>query len=349
VKTHIFALILLGIVFQSQAQTYVFKFCPMNGNKWGYADITGKTIIEPKFPSCFDFSENGIAVVNIIKWEWADFLRLNGTFIKPELSEYSTKNIYGRAVKGYEGGFVAVVNNDKWGFLNSRGKIAVPLKYNDVTSFCDGYTTAKRGRTTFILDTNGTEYPIKVENLRSCKHFSEGLAPFYTKGNVSGFINNKGEIVIAAKFITVGYFSSGFAWARANNNKIGFINKKGIWVVDPKFDIAQDIDKESGMALVKNNEEWVYVDTTGNILKINFTDRLVSFSEGMARGYKEGKIGFFNNKGSWVIEPKFDGVRDFKNGYCAAKLDGKWGIIDKKGDWVIEPSYSGIGDVIKVH
>lgn len=51
----------------------------------------------------------------------------------------------------------------------------------------------------------------------------------------------------------------------------------------------------------------------------------------------------------WVIQPQFDGVRNFKNGYAAAKLDDKWGIIDKTGIWVIQPVFAALKDVEKVN
>jgi hypothetical protein len=41
-------------------------------------------------------------------------------------------------------------------------------------------------------------------------------------------------------------------------------------------------------------------------------------------------------------------VRDFRNGHAAAKSGGKWGFIDKAGKWVIEPRFDGVKDFVRV-
>ncbi|MCG8697972.1 MAG: WG repeat-containing protein [Bacteroidales bacterium] len=46
---------------------------------------------------------------------------------------------------------------------------------------------------------------------------------------------------------------------------------------------------------------------------------------------KVHKWGFYDNTGSWVIEPRFNSARDFKNGYAAVSNEYGWGLIDKKG------------------
>jgi len=45
-----------------------------------------------------------------------------------------------------------------------------------------------------------------------------------------------------------------------------------------------------------------------------------------------------------VVEPQFDQVRFFSDdGYAAVQKDGKWGYIDKKGNWLVTPRYDYAG------
>jgi hypothetical protein len=81
---------------------------------------------------------------------------------------------------------------------------------------------------------------------------------------------------------------------------------------------------------------------------MNDSQGIDDFSNGLAKGKKNDKIGFYNTKGEWVIQPQYEGARDFKNGYAAAKSGGKWGIIDKTGKWVIQPSFDEVKDVERV-
>lgn len=337
---------LFFIVVQLQAQTYVFKFRPLNKKLWGFATIDGKTIIEPQFPYSDDFSDCGIALV--VKEEFADFVKCNGQIIQTEPEEFTLKNAMGEFYQGYQNGFVSVEYRRKWGYLNSRGKLSIPFKYDEVSVFNENYAVVRLKKNFFILDTNGVETPVKIENVVTCRSFSEGLARFSIKDSCFGFINYFGDIVINAKYLGCGYFKSGLAWARITGGKIGFIDRKGNWKIEPQFEMAYDFDKESGMAQVKKDEKWMYVDSTGKTLNVSISERLVSFSDGFARGFKNGLVGFFNNEGNWVIEPIYENAKDFENGYAAVKYNGKWGFIDKTGKWAIEPSYAHVGDVIKV-
>jgi hypothetical protein len=52
------------------------------------------------------------------------------------------------------------------------------------------------------------------------------------------------------------------------------------------------------------------------------------------------KIGYINDKGKIVIEPKFEvGVDYFTNNFCSVKNDGKWGAINMKGEMIIPFEY----------
>ena len=59
----------------------------------------------------------------------------------------------------------------------------------------------------------------------------------------------------------------------------------------------------------------------------------------------KGKYGFINEKGSWLIKPKFDSVGIFYNGYADFYQNGKSGLINSSGEIVITAKYNFIGDV----
>lgn len=59
-----------------------------------------------------------------------------------------------------------------------------------------------------------------------------------------------------------------------------------------------------------------------------------SFSEGLAPVQSSGgRWGYINQRNQWVIQPKFDEAKEFKDGRAAVKVKGKWGYINKRGDW----------------
>ena len=55
----------------------------------------------------------------------------------------------------------------------------------------------------------------------------------------------------------------------------------------------------------------------------------------------EQLFGFKSAEGQWIISPVFQDVdHEFDSeGYCRANQNGKWGFINLLGDWVIEPEF----------
>ncbi|MDP4797268.1 MAG: WG repeat-containing protein [Crocinitomicaceae bacterium] len=82
-----------------------------------------------------------------------------------------------------------------------------------------------------ICEKNGETFT--VNGATGLGDFSDGLA--YAKmGEKVGFVNDKGEWTIEAKFDKVRDFQAGYAAVRVGE-KWGVINKKGEFVVEPKF------------------------------------------------------------------------------------------------------------------
>ncbi|MCL2159649.1 MAG: WG repeat-containing protein [Oscillospiraceae bacterium] len=52
--------------------------------------------------------------------------------------------------------------------------------------------------------------------------------------------------------------------------------------------------------------------------------------------------GYINEKGDFVIPMTFEATRPFNQGLAFAKQNGKWGFIDKSGKFVIQPEYDDV-------
>jgi hypothetical protein len=56
---------------------------------------------------------------------------------------------------------------------------------------------------------------------------------------------------------------------------------------------------------------------------------------------KSGKVlwGFIDERGRWVIPPKFDDVYAFRDSAAMVNVNGKYGSINMKGDYILHPKY----------
>ena len=69
-----------------------------------------------------------------------------------------------------------------------------------------------------------------------------------------------------------------------------------------------------------------------------------SNSNSLTPAKKNGKWGFLNSAGSFVIAPQFDWASRFAEGLAAVMVGKKFGFIDETGALVIKPLYRDAGD-----
>lgn len=340
IQTLVLLLLFVGYV---QAQTYLVQIKSADTKKWGYANEKGELVIPANYAKCYEFTPDGLATVQDPKTKQYQFINTKGEALATEIKGFQLISAFGFDVQGFSEGFVPIKVNNKWGYLNTQGKLAIAAQYDKVLEFTEGHAAAKKGNAYVILDTKGNETP--VSNVADIKRFSEGLAPFVDASKKTGFINPQGQIVIPAQFESVGYFKSGLAWARTADKKIGYITKTGEWAIQPKFDVAKDFDATGTYARVRTGDKWSYTTAKGELFYVSDTEQYGDFTEGLSTGKRNQKMGFYNLKGQWVIEPRFDNVREFKNGFAAVKDGEKWGVINTKGEWVIQPQYEAMKDL----
>ena len=102
--------------------------------------------------------------------------------------------------------------------------------------------------------------------------------------------------------------------------------------VTAKYDAAGPFC--NGLARVKLNKKWGYIDTTGNVVVAPKYNEVENFSNGMARVRLGQKWGLLDVSGKEIIKPTFDWIYDFVNGKAKVKLNGQEYYMDKNGNRV---------------
>jgi hypothetical protein len=124
------------------------------------------------------------------------------------------------------------------------------------------------------------------------------------------------------------------------NYKWGYIDTKGNVVVPFDYDSAKPFSE--GLALVKKDGEFLYIDTKGDV-KIVLDSTTVdagNFHCGKAWVWKGNKVGYINNNGEIVIPCQFIEAFDFSEGLAGIISDnGQFGFINELGQVTIEPQF----------
>jgi hypothetical protein len=172
---------------------------------------------------------------------------------------------------------------------------------------------------------------------------SEGLVAFAFNGK-TGYMNQRGEVVIAPQFDEAWMFSDGLAAVRVGS-QWGFIDRTGTYIIPLQF-TTRPTDFSDGLAVFRTENELTgAIDKTGAIAIEPQPYFISSFSEGLAAIAVDGQFGFIDRTGAIVIQPQFEEVRAFSDGLAAVKVrpfptaDALWGYIDRTGAFVIEPKF----------
>jgi hypothetical protein len=202
----------------------------------------------------------------------------------------------------FQNGLALAIANEKYGYIDTSGKLVIPAQYDDA------------------------------------RHFADGLAAVQIGGKW-GYINPKGERVIPPQFTMFADFTEGLAKV-TQDNQVGFIDKTGKLVIPYRFDEAYSFSE--GVAIVRVGQQWSYIDKTGQLLIPLQPHPLQSFSNGMAAIKVNNQYGFIDKTGKRVIEPQFLGVDSFYEELAAVMIPNtyQWGYIDKTGKVIIEAKFS---------
>lgn len=119
-------------------------------------------------------------------------------------------------------------------------------------------------------------------------------------------------------------------------------NERAQLVVAPRF---SGINLGEGLLLGTDvvSNIFGYFDMNGNcVIDLGKKNIRVAwpFTEGLALIKKNGKYGFIDKRGEIVIPPTFDAALPFSEGLAAVRKGAKWGYIDKTGKLVAKPLFN---------
>lgn len=113
------------------------------------------------------------------------------------------------------------------------------------------------------------------------------------------------------------------------SGKCGYINVRGQIVIAPRFERVTNFSE--GLAAVMVESDWSYIDMSGKVVISTRSTKVRKFSEGLAAVLIDGRYGFIDGRGNTVIQPSYEAAFDFSEGLARVKIGGKWAFIDRFG------------------
>jgi len=122
------------------------------------------------------------------------------------------------------------------------------------------------------------------------------------------------------------------------NNKVGFASKLTQVVIIPCI-YEQVRPFSEGLAPIRLNGRWGYIDKFGKTVIPCVYESAFSFSEGLARVRLNEKYGYIDKQGKKIIPCIYKSAKSFREGLAPVRLNDGWGYIDKFGKEIIPSIY----------
>jgi len=249
-------------------------------------------------------------------------------------------------VGDFQGGLVRVPSR---GYFDQAGHLMIEDRRDFGLDASDGLVPIGSGPMTYV-DAQG-EAVVNVSYL--ARGFHEGLAAFeeaarggfvdaegfirsLSRPGKQGFVDRSGAIAIPAQFAEVGAFSEGRAKAVVD----------GVCYIAGPNGYRQGTPTAGAQRCGSSAPDYVssacpvgFIDETGDFV-IEPKFRMVrAFSEGLAAVQQGSLWGFVDRDGQFVVEPQFDEAQSLHEGLAAVKKGDLWGYINPGGQMVLPSKY----------
>lgn len=343
----------------SKKAGFIVRNTIQDGYRYGYINYKGKKILDTKYNKIERIKdiddEKNVYLIASMDGQ-AGVLKNNKIIIKHEYVEIGYNSI---------NNLFEVQKAEKYGVINIKGDYILPIDYDEIM-FSGIYLIANKSNTKFTFDAKGNKIQdakyINVTPVENEKYFITVDTDDYY-----GVINKEGKEIVKNNYSYIEYLYDNYFIA-TKGGKTGIINDEEKYITEFKYSnitkikdtrllkLETDIDvsimtdkmqeivsMENGM--VQRYNDYIKVYSENDVKYINLEGKEVQNKDIYTNNQlfakkSDGKWGFVNKNGDWIIQPTYDFVTEFENKVAGVKKDSKWGIINENGEFIKEPIYT---------
>jgi len=326
----------------------------LNG-KFGIVDVIGKYLVPPTIDSigAFEWDASGFVrpaaminnVNNVRRRKWG-FVDVNGVSLSPILDNKP----YFRGKKGELA--ISVSNFSKYVIYKRNGERLNNESYQWVNYHLGAHLLSIcQAEKWGLMDVNGTIIiePV-LARLNLVHNYSEPEKPFVEYENEQGLVGLMkidGSIIIEPSYTNLGGIVRNGVLVATKNEKEGLINLDNEVIIPFEFDdvTVNRRDDDEGLIGVERDEKEGFFDYEGKLQVPLIYDYVSNFENGSSRVKVNGKFGFINSKGEYLLEPVYDWI-DYQLIANRRRIveNGKYGFIDGGFNIVIPPERDFMSD-----
>lgn len=217
-------------------------------------------------------------------------------------------------------GLLPVRKGQKIGYINSKGKVVIPIKYDSLGA---KDFARKPSNSRIIVKLNGSFGVIDTKG-NVIVDFDKSIS------NISDFKNNRATITKGARQYTID--QNGAIVSQNDSNQSPSLSQEPIGLQSSQTQFSNQSQDVRFIPHLENGK-WGFVDDNDVLMIIHAFDEVHSFSEGLA-GVRQGTHwGFIDKSGTLVIPFRFDDAGILKNNSDKPEMTEPFTFINNKA-WI---------------
>lgn len=230
----------------------------------------------------------------------------------------------------------------KWGLVAASGVEVARAIYDDIGAFSEGLIRVDRAGQSAFLDTEGRMQRLPSERALD---YANGRVAFQA-GTKWGYKNGKGEIVLEARYDTLGAWQGEYGFARMGE-KWGILDAAGAWRVTPTYRRLVALNRALVLAYRETEllatpvpvGRWGAITPDGQpVLPFRYV-KLQPVGGGLEGTVSEALFGFIDTTGTYRIEPAFEAAAPFREGRALVQQNFQLRFIDPAGKTLTMPNF----------
>ncbi len=236
----------------------------------------------------------------------------------------------------FVGDYAIFYKDGAQGIIDKAGKEILPAQFKNIE--LDRHGRARLLKFPKFTILTGSNEPITSFEADDVTVMGNGFYLVQANG-ISTIYNAEKEAIIQPGKWRSAPFDDHFTLVK-NGKQQGVLHDEGSLQLSENFDslfISENrlIVQHSGAAPYR----WMLYDLKGQPVAQRSYQAIYPGPEGLFPFKRHDRWGYLNMHGEEVITPQYDSAEHFRGKYAKAYYLGSQGMIDQKGNWVIQPKY----------
>lgn len=343
---------------------YIVSKTTEEGYRYGYINLNGKELVEPKYNDLYRITEKNSKDIYIICAE-------NGKYGLIINNKKVIENEYQSLVYSESNDTIIALKGKKYGVVSTDGKIIIPFEYKQIDVTEDYIYATTTDDNIKVFDSNGKETDMQGNMAIINVDNTDYKIYINTQNDITTYsIYKNGKEITKNKYTYITYLYDNYFIACNENGKLGVIDSSDKIKIEFIYNSIQLIETtnmiqainnntkmteiyssemkkicELENAIIENNTEYFKIYNDDEIKYISKDEKEINNTEVFKNNKiftkKQGaKWGFTDINGNKIVDYKYEKVTELnKYGFAGIKQNGKWGVINSEGKIIVEPKY----------